>query len=149
MRILPVAQKVYPDVKGGGAYHVHAISRNQAAMGHDVTVGDGPTHEERNGYTVVRCPSRGSLLGNDFSSGVGQHLLRADKYDLVHEHSHRYVATNLAVIRRRLGGPPLAITNHGIYSQNTPELGFSVNLKSIGPPPFEGARYQWSSLGGY
>jgi hypothetical protein len=38
MRILRVAPWIYPDTKGGGDYHVHAMSRNQAAMGHDVTV---------------------------------------------------------------------------------------------------------------
>jgi len=38
MRILRVAQHLYPDTKGGGQYHVHAMSRDQAAMGHDVTV---------------------------------------------------------------------------------------------------------------
>lgn len=38
MRILRVTQKIYPDVKGGGPYHVYALSRDQAAMGHDVTV---------------------------------------------------------------------------------------------------------------
>ncbi len=38
MRILRVAQKVYPEVPGGGTYHVHAMCRDQAAMGHDVTL---------------------------------------------------------------------------------------------------------------
>ncbi|OYR83507.1 hypothetical protein DJ84_07990 [Halorubrum ezzemoulense] len=38
MRILCVAPWIYPDTKGGGDYHVHAMSRDQAAMGHDVTV---------------------------------------------------------------------------------------------------------------
>jgi len=38
MRILRVAQYLYPDTKGGGQYHVHAMSRDQAAMGHDATV---------------------------------------------------------------------------------------------------------------
>jgi glycogen synthase len=38
MRILQVAQKCYPDVTGGGTDHVHAMSRDQAAMGYDVTV---------------------------------------------------------------------------------------------------------------
>ena len=38
MHVLRVAQKIYPDVTGGGPYHVHAMSRDQAAMGHDVTV---------------------------------------------------------------------------------------------------------------
>ena len=38
MRILRVAPWIYPDTNGGGDYHVHAMSRDQAAMGHDVTV---------------------------------------------------------------------------------------------------------------
>ena len=38
MRILRVAQKLYPEVPGGGTSHVHAMRRDQAAMGHDVTV---------------------------------------------------------------------------------------------------------------
>jgi len=33
MRILRVAPWLYPDTKGGGEYHVHAMSRDQAAMG--------------------------------------------------------------------------------------------------------------------
>ena len=32
MRILRVAQTAYPDVKGGGAYHVHAMSRSVLGM---------------------------------------------------------------------------------------------------------------------
>lgn len=73
MRILRVAQKVYPDVTGGGPYHVHAMSRDQAAMGHDVTVvtgGNRPRREERDGYTVVRCPSRASVVGIDIASSI-------------------------------------------------------------------------------
>jgi glycogen synthase len=38
MRILRVTSWIYPDTKSGGDYHVHAMSRDQAAMGHDVTV---------------------------------------------------------------------------------------------------------------
>jgi len=38
MRILRVTPWIYPDTKGGGDYHVHAMSRDQAAMGHDVTM---------------------------------------------------------------------------------------------------------------
>jgi len=50
-----VAQTVYPDVTGGGAYHVHAMSREWAAMGHDVTVltvrydHESPRVEDRDG----------------------------------------------------------------------------------------------------
>jgi hypothetical protein len=53
MRILRVAQ--YPEVPGGGTYHVHALSRDKAAMGHDIpSVSAGlPRCEECLGNTVV------------------------------------------------------------------------------------------------
>lgn len=142
MRILRIAQKLYPDEKGGGAYHVHAMSRDQAAMGHDVTVvtvGEGPTIEERNSYTVIRCPSWGSLLGNDIAPGVGRHLLTIDAYDVVHAHSHLYFATNLAAVAGRLGETPLAITNHGLYSQNAPKGVFEAYLQTVGRWTFNAA----------
>ena len=138
MRILRVAQKVYPDVKGGGPYHVHAMSRDQAAMGHDVTIltvenDSAKTHiEQRAGYTVIRYPSTAELLGNDISSGVGQYLLGVEKFDVIHAHSHLYFSTNLAAVKRRFGNIPLAITNHGLYSQNAPEWVFDWYLKSVG-----------------
>ena len=42
MRILRVAPWIYPDTKGGGDYHVPAMSRDQAALGHGVTVLNSP-----------------------------------------------------------------------------------------------------------
>ena len=145
MRILRVAQKCYPDVTGGGAYHVHAMSRDQAAMGHDVTVltvdpeGDRPHVEERAGYTVVRYPVTASLLGNDISAGVASYLRTAGEYDVMHAHSHLYFSTNLAALARAAGGPPLALTNHGLYSQNAPEWLFDLYLRSVGRWTFERA----------
>ncbi|WP_436903764.1 glycosyltransferase family 4 protein [Halovenus halobia] len=138
MRILRVAQKVYPDVKGGGAYHVHAMSRDQAEMGHEVTVltirqdSDLPHIEEREGYTVVRFDPTVNLLGNDISSGVAQYLAQADDFDVMHAHSHLYFSTNLAALKRRLGDVPLAITNHGLYSQTAPEWVFDIYLQTVG-----------------
>lgn len=138
MRILRVAQRVYPDVKGGGAYHVHAMSRDQAEMGHDVTVltvrtePDQPHIEERDGYTVVRYNSTVTLLGNEISTGVAQFLADADEFDVVHAHSHLYFSTNLAALRRRLSDIPLAITNHGLYSQSAPKWLFDLYLRSLG-----------------
>ncbi|OYR69587.1 hypothetical protein DJ79_02505 [Halorubrum ezzemoulense] len=38
MRVRRVAPWIYPHMKGSGDYDVHAMSRDQAAMGHDVTV---------------------------------------------------------------------------------------------------------------
>ena len=145
MRILRVAQKLYPDVKGGAPYHVHAMSRDQAALGHDVTVltvradSELPHVEEREGYTVVRYDPSVNLLGNDISIGVAQYLANADDFDVIHAHSHLYFSTNLAAIRRRLGGPPLAITNHGLFSQTAPEWIFEAYLRTLGRWTFESA----------
>jgi len=144
MRILRIAQKVYPEVKGGGTYHIHAMSRDQAAMGHDVTVltvrrdPDRPHVETRERYTVVRYDPTATLLGNDISPGVAQYLTAADP-DVVHAHSHLYFSTNLAALKRRLGGVPLAVTNHGLYSQTAPEWVFDAYLRTLGRWTFEQA----------
>lgn len=138
MKILRVAQKLYPEVKGGGTYHIHALSRDQVAMGHDVTVAtvrrddELPQVETRDGYTVVRFDSLGAPLGNDISPGLARYLQKAEEFDVIHAHSHLYLATNLAALKRRLGGPPLAITNHGLYSQTAPEWVFDLYLRSVG-----------------
>ena len=144
MRILRVTQKIYPDSSGGGAYHVHALSRDQAAMGHDVTLlavdegVDEPHVQSAEGYTVVRYPALASPLGNAVSAGLAQYLAWDDP-DVIHAHSHLYFATNLAALRRRLGGPPLAITNHGLYSQTAPERVFDGYLRTLGRWTFDGA----------
>ncbi|GAB7020495.1 glycosyltransferase family 4 protein [Halostagnicola bangensis] len=138
MRILRIAQKIYPDVKGGGPYHVHAMSRDQAAMGHDVTVAtvrtdpELPHVEERDGYTLVRYDPAVKLLGNDISPGLARYLAGADDFDVMHAHSHLYFATNLAALKRFVGDIPLAITNHGLYSQNAPQWVFNLYLRSLG-----------------
>lgn len=140
MRILRVAQRTYPEVTGGGAYHVHAMSRDQAARGHNVTVltvGER-SREQRDGYTVVRYPATVSPLGNEISLGVARHLRReAEAFDVVHAHSHLYFSTNLAALQRRLGGPPLAITNHGLYSQTASEAVFDAYLRTAGRWTFD------------
>jgi glycosyltransferase involved in cell wall biosynthesis len=140
MRILRVAQHLYPDTKGGGQYHVHALSRDQAAMGHDVTVlttrtdHSLPRIEETHGYTVLRVDPGFSIVGNDISPAVAQYLWYADaeKFDVIHAHSHLYFSTNLAALKRRLGDIPLALTNHGLYSQSAPERVFRWYLKTLG-----------------
>lgn len=138
MRVLRVAQKSYPGVKGGAPYHVHAMSRDQAAMGHDVTVAtvrhdaDLPAVESRDGYVIRRFDPTASLLGNDVSAGLAGYLVDADGFDVVHAHSHLYFATNLAAAIGARTDAPLAITNHGLFSQNAPERLFEAYLRSIG-----------------
>ena len=140
MRILRVAPWIYPDTKGGGDYHVHAMSRDQAALGHNVTVlttrSDSwlPRVEETHGYTVYRVSPGVTVIGNEISPGLARFLWHADAddYDVIHAHSHYYFSTNLAAVARRLGDVPLAITNHGLYSQNAPERAFRWYLKTLG-----------------
>jgi glycogen synthase len=144
MRILRIAQKTYPEVVGGGTYHVHALSRDQAAMGHDVTLltidnDRPPGREERAGYTLVRRPASAELIGNSLSIGVGRFLRQSEDYDLLHAHSHLYFSTNLAALKRRLGTTPLVITNHGLYSQSAPEWVFRWYLRTIGRATFDSA----------
>ncbi len=138
MRILRVAQKLYPEVPGGGTYHVHAMSRDQAAMGHDVTVATirrdptAPAKEKREGHTVRRFDSIASPLGNVLSPALANYLRRGSEFDVVHAHSHLYFSTNLAALGRWVGDTPLAITNHGLYSQTAPEWVFDLYLRTLG-----------------
>jgi glycosyltransferase involved in cell wall biosynthesis len=138
MRILRIAQNLYPEVPGGGTYHVHAMSRDQAAMGHDITVltvSDDeslPRREQRDGYTVVRRPSSIKLLGNAISLSVARFLRETSTFDVIHAHSHLYFSTNLSALKRWCSDVPLVITNHGLYSQNAPEWLFDLYLRSLG-----------------
>ena len=140
MRILRVAPWIYPDTKGGGGYHVHAMSRDQAAMGHDVTVlttrenGSLPRIEETHGYTIVRVSPGITLLGNDVSPAVVRYLwdTDTDSFDIIHAHSHYYFISNVAALKRRFDDIPLAITNHGLYTQNAPERIFELYLQTLG-----------------
>ena len=145
MKILRVAQNLYPQVPGGGSYHVHAMSRDQAAMGHDVTVltvssdPSLPRHERRDGYHVVRCRPTVELLKNEISVGVGRHLLDRDDIDVVHAHSHLYFSTNLAAAISRLSDVPLVVTNHGLISQTAPGWVQRLFLPTVGRFTFNAA----------
>ncbi len=139
MEILRIAPWIYPDTKGGGNYHVHAMSRDQAAMGHDVTVlttwsdPSLPRVEETHGYTVYRVSPGMTLFGNKLSPGIARFLWHmTGGYDVVHAHSHLYASTNLAALARLLSDIPLAITNHGLYSQSAPERLQRWYLRTLG-----------------
>lgn len=138
MRILRVAPWLYPDTMGGGQYHVHAMSRDQAAMGHDVTIAtiradpSLPKQEETDKYAVRRFDALVSPLGNDISPGLARYLKNASEFDVIHAHSQNYFSTNLAALKRRIGSIPLAITNHGLYSQSAPEQVFRWYLGTLG-----------------
>lgn len=121
------------------------MSRDQAAKGHDVTVltvrndPNLPHFEKSHGYTVIRYDPDVSLLGNDISSEIANHLYNTADFDVLHAHSHLYFSTNLAALKRRLGDIPLAITNHGLYSQTAPKRIFDWYLRTIGQWTFNQA----------
>jgi glycosyltransferase involved in cell wall biosynthesis len=138
MRILRVAQDLFPEVVGGAPYHIHALSRDQAARGHEVTVltvsdeVDEPTTEQRDGYTVCRTPPKVDIFGNQlFASTLGQ-LRNREEYDVVHAHSHLFYSTNVAAVHSRFDETPMAVTCHGLNSQRVPEWVSKTHLRTVG-----------------
>lgn len=130
MRILRVAQN-FDD-------HVFPLSRIQAQMGHDVTVlrpceaDESPGEVSKDGYTVVRKPVVLDIFGNRFSAGVARYLKNTHSYDIIHAHSHLFISTNLAALKRVVSDKPLAITNHGIHSQSVPSWFSKAYLHTLG-----------------
>jgi len=126
--ILRVATDRYPDVMGGGALHVHEMSRLQASAGHEVTVltsdhGDWtlPRRERVDGYTVHRYREVAAPFGNSITPALIRGLVSsAQSYDVVHAHSHLYFSTNLAALVAKRTETPLVVTNHGLFSQSAP-----------------------------
>jgi len=129
LNILRIATDLYDDVTGGGAIHAHAMSKYQAAWGHEVTVltsdhGDQslPDVNERDGYTTVRHRELARPFGNSITPSVLASLAkRLSEADVVHAHSHLYFTTNVTAAVARLSDTPLVVTNHGLISQTAPK----------------------------
>jgi len=102
MRILRVTPWIYRDTKGGGGYHIHATSRDQAAMGHDVTVlttredDSLPGVEETHGHTIYQADPGVILLGNDVSPALAHFLWHVDseEFGVIYAHSQCYSTRN-------------------------------------------------------
>jgi glycosyltransferase involved in cell wall biosynthesis len=123
MKVLRVASDIYPDTPGGLGIHVHEMSKHQSLMGCDVTVITSSTpsntqrYEDRDGYKIIRLPTPVRMLGNSFQVGLISYILEnRSKFDVIHAHSHLFYSTNIAAMLRVTGGPPLVITNHGVFS---------------------------------
>ncbi|WP_336343300.1 glycosyltransferase family 4 protein [Halalkalicoccus ordinarius] len=138
MKILRLSQEIYPDVTGGGAYHAHALSRDQADMGHDVTVVTFSSEIEdtvkstRDGYTLIKSPTVFSVFGNEISIDSINHVSNQKEYDVVHTHAHFYFLSNLAAVYRHFRNTPLAITNHSLISQSVSPLIAKFHLYTVG-----------------
>lgn len=102
------------------------MSKWQANFGHEITIYtaniDGTPEEElKDGYKIIRFKSLVKLIGNSFMPELFFKLRRArNDFDVIHAHSHLFLATNLCALARKLGSPPLVITNHGLMSQTAP-----------------------------
>ncbi|MHC3381011.1 glycosyltransferase family 4 protein [Haloarcula sp. H-GB5] len=146
MRILRISQEVFPEVVGGGAYHAHALSRDQAHSGHDVTVVtirddiDEIVREECSGYQKISYPATVSPLGNHVSVRLYNDLKRVvSEYDILHAHAHFYSASNVAGFLSRRRSTPMIITNHSLISQSVPSWLAHIHLETIGRYTFNSA----------
>jgi glycosyltransferase involved in cell wall biosynthesis len=123
-RVLHVAP-FYPPHLGGLENHVEILSREQAALGMDVTVltsnGDGTLPDDGvHGRRVIRLPSL-RTDGDSFPRGMLSSLgrLRRD-HDVVHLHGHHFYSTTLGAIHRRYSRMPTVMTFHGDYVKTSP-----------------------------
>jgi glycosyltransferase involved in cell wall biosynthesis len=126
IRILRIVGYLYPDAVGGIELHAFGMSRDQALMGHKVTVctsRTGMSHgiEDRDGFEVRRFRPITRVLGNPVMPGLFLDLLRTkNDFDVIHAHSHLFSSTNFCALSRRLGSAPLVVTDHGLHSQRVP-----------------------------
>ncbi|OYR53895.1 LPS biosynthesis protein [Halorubrum sp. Ea1] len=147
IRILRVANSIYPEVVGGVGLHVHHMSRLQAQMGHEVTIltsdnGDHtlPRQEFRNGYNLLRHNELFRPLDNSITPRIIQTLYnKYKKFDILHIHSHLYASSNIAAVFARLGSIPAVVTNHGLISQTAPHWLHRIYNPTLGKFTFESA----------
>lgn len=145
MHILRVAQDIFPETVGGAPYHIHALSRDQAAMGHEVTVltvSDDVEEREvtdQNGYTLIKQPPRIELLGNQIFANTVRDLRGVEDYDVVHTHSHLFFSSNVAALYCRMADIPVAITCHGLNSQRGPFWFSRAHLRTLGKWTYDSA----------
>lgn len=147
LNILRIARAVYPESMGGGAIHVHSMSKRQSEMGHNVIVltsdrGDRSLSpaERRDGYALKRHRELGTLFGNSLTPGIIRSL-RAynDEIDIIHIHSHLSFLSNIVALRSYIDDTPLIVTNHGLRSQTAPDWIQNLYLPTLGKFTFNSA----------
>ena len=122
MRIALLQPSYWPEVWRGSERVVHDIGAQLATLGHEVTL--ITSHPERasealeDGVRVIRTrrpprpgPMRWYEDHIESAPGMAWHLLRG-RYDLAHAFQPAYAWA--AVGARRLGGPPVVFSFHGI-----------------------------------
>ena len=147
LRILRVAQSVFPEFVGGIEVHVDELSRYQAKRGHEVTVltsdnGDRslPRKEFRDGYTLLRHAEIARPFDNSITPGIVRNVLdRSRDHDIVDIHSHLYFSSNVAAMLGSLSGTSVIVTNHGLVSQTAPEWIQRIFNRTVGRLTFGSA----------
>ena len=138
MKILRVTSNLYPYKISGMGLHAHEMSKEQVKRGHDVVVyttkiGSWPKREYREGYISEHFKPTIKLMNNSFVPVMLPSLIRSrNKFDIIHAHSHLFFSTNLCAMAKKLGSPPLIITNHGLISQTVPLWMHKVYIPTIG-----------------
>lgn len=138
MKILRVASDLYPEVIGGNAIHVHEMSKKQAELGHEIVVytvnrGNGQNEEIRDGYKIIKVNKFAQIFGNPICPSLFFKLLsKRYNFNIIHAHSHLYFSTNICATVKKLGSPPLVITNHGLESASASKNINNIYLKTLG-----------------
>lgn len=124
MKVVHVVQRFHPEV-GGAETHVRALAREQAKLGHDVTVAtSGAGESQLEGYRVVRFPAKhwkGDYLFPPWlvMDGLEDFLVDA-RADILHAHSYRFHTLEAAAAASSRCGSPLVVTAHGFYPPENP-----------------------------
>ena len=147
LRILRVVQDTYPEMVGGVGIHAAELSRDQAELGHDITVltsdrGDRSLarRETRDGYTLLRHSEVIRPFDNSITPGIVWNVLkRSPNYDLIDVHSHLYFISNVTAIIGAVTDTPVVVTNHGLVSQTAPPWLQHVFNRTLGRITFQAA----------
>lgn len=114
MKVALVSHRILPH-RGGIETHVFHLSRELAALGHDVTIFTqhvGPTQTWRNpdGGEVCACRIRLGDEAYPFAPALWAHLLRRRKeFDIVHAHNYQGIAALAGGLSHR---QPFVFTPH-------------------------------------
>ena len=146
MKILRVVSDLYPSVVGGIGIHAHEMSKQQARLGHDVTVytannGNEAREEFRDGYKIIRFKNDLKLMGNSISFRLFRELFKIrNDFDIIHAHSHLFLSTNLCALVKKMGSPSLVITTHGgLIGQTAPLWIHRIYIPTIAKWTFKSA----------
>jgi glycosyltransferase involved in cell wall biosynthesis len=139
VKILRVAADLYPSSIGGLGIHVHEMSKEQAALGHNVTVytinhDNSPKEEFVSGYNVRRFKPIFELFGNALPLSMFPSLLNIkSNFDILHAHSHPFFTTNLCSVLETLNHTvPFVITSHGLVPARGPDWLHRIYNPTVG-----------------